>query len=226
MILNYILMFACGAFTKFTDNLIDEPFKSKWPWLQFATGIIYGTLAGYLATNSTEFGTLIIAISIGVLFAGKIDALAHQIAIGIIFGFFALFGLPQINFVAMAAFVGLGFLDEALNDFMDKAKEQGKKIPKHVQKIVSARLSLEVGTLAFGFLTGNFVYFIALFAFDLAYNIIDKVMPKFMQKFDPQYGPQLVLDLYKADTKKLADKKFIKNFLEKFPKEIGIHFLQ
>lgn len=222
MILNYALMFACGALTKFTDNLIDEPFKSKYPWLQFATGIIYGALAGYLATSSTEFATLIIAITIGVLFAGKIDAIAHQIAIGIIFGFFAFFGLPEINFIAMAAFIGLGFLDEAMNDFMDKAKKEGKNIPKTIKKIVSARLSLEIGTLVFGFLTGNFVYFIAIFAFDSAYNIVDKIMPKFMKKFDPEYGPQLVLDLYKANPKKLTDKKFIKSFLEKFPKEIGM----
>ncbi len=215
-------MFACGAFTKFADNLIDEPFKSRFPWLRYATAAIYGILAGYLATGSTEFATLIIAITIGVLFAGKIDSKAHQLAIAIIFAIFAIRGLPLIDVPLLAAFVVLGFLDEALNDFIDKAKEKGKKINSTIQHIVSARLSLEIGTLALGFWTGNFVYFFAIFSFDLAYNLVDRAMPFFMKKFNPEYGPQLVVDLYKCDAKKLGDKKFIKKLLSEFPAKIGM----
>ena len=221
-ILTYLLMFACGAFTKFTDNLIDEPFAIRFPWMQYVTAAVYGLLAGYLATGSTEFGTLIIAIAIGVLLAGKIDSKAHQIAIAIIFAIFALRGLPSIEVPLLVAFVVLEFLDEALNDFIDKAKEKGKKINSTIQHVVSARLSLEIGTLALGLWTGNFIYFFAIFSFDLAYNLVDKVMPFFMKKFNPEYGPQLVVDLYKCNTKKLADKKFIKKLLSEFPAKIGM----
>ncbi len=203
-ILTYLLMFACGAFTKFTDNLIDEPFAIKFPWMQYVTAAVYGLLAGYLATGSTEFGTLIIAITIGVLLAGKIDSKAHQLAIAIIFAMFALRGLPAVAIPLLAFFIALGFIDEALNDFIDKAKEKGKHINSTIQHIVSARLSLEIGTLAVGFLTGNFIYFFAIFSFDLAYNVVDKVMPFFMKKFNPEYGPQLVVDLYKCSEKKEA----------------------
>ena len=222
MILSFVLMFACGLFTKFTDNLIDEPFKSKWSWLQFLTGAIYGLLAGYLASNSTEFATLIIAITIGVLIAGKIDAKAHQLAVAIIFAFFAFFGLPTVDFFLMAGFVVLGFLDEVFNDLMDKAREKGKKVNKVLQSVISARLSLEIGALVFGFVSGNYIYFIAIFLFDLAYNIVDKTMPHFMEKFDADYGPQLSLDLYKCSQKRLDDKKFVKKLLNEFPEKIGM----
>ncbi len=221
-VITYLLMFACGAFTKFADNLIDEPFKSKFPWLQYATAAIYGILAGYLATGSTEFATLIIAITIGVLFAGKIDSKAHQLAIAIIFVTIALRGLPSIDILLLAALVILGFLDDALNDFVDNAKEKGKHINSTIRHIVSARLSLEIGTLALGLWTGNFVYFLSIFSFDLAYNIVDKAMPLFMKMFNPEYGPQLVVDLYKCNAKKLGDKNFIKKTLVEFPAKIGM----
>ena len=52
-----------------------------------------------------------------------------------------------------------------------------KTIPKAVKKVVNARLALEAGTIALGIATGNFVYFMALLSFDLAYNITDKAMP-------------------------------------------------
>lgn len=173
MILNCLLMFACGAFTKLTDNLIDEPFKPKKPGLKLATGIAYGALAGYLATTTTEFATLIIAITIGVLLAGKIDAKAHQAAIATLIALTAILGMPQINTTAMTAFTGLVYLDEKTADYSKKEKKRGL-----VQKAAGARLSLETGTLALGILTGNFVYFTAILTFDLGYKITDKAMRK------------------------------------------------
>ncbi len=222
MIPGLAAMLACGALAKFTDNLIDEPFKSKWPWLQYATGLLYGLTAGFLATISTEFATLAIGIVIGVLLAGKIDAKAHQLAIAAMFGVIAFSGLPEINFALLALFIGLGFLDEALNDLMDKAKAKGIQVNKAVQHAVSSRLSLEAGTLVLGLATGNFVYFLALISFDLAYNAIDKAMPLFLKRFDSGYGPQLSVDLYKCDAKRLQSKAFLRQFLETFPKEIGM----
>jgi len=222
MIFAYFLMFLCGAFTKFTDNLVDEPFKSKWPWLQYATGLVYGLLAGFLASSSPEFATLIFGIAIGVLLAGKIDSKSHQIAIAAIFAFLAFNGLPPINFAILGFFVGLGFLDEILNDLVDKAKEKGIQVNKVLQHAVSARLSLEIGTIAVGLATGNWIYFLALLSFDLAYNAIDRAMPFFLKKFDPGYGPQLAVDLYKCDVERLQNKVFLKDFLEGFPEKIGM----
>ncbi len=175
MILNYALFFFCGLFTKFTDYLVDKPFGKKRGGLQHATGLLYGLLAGYLATSSQEFATLILGIVIAVLLAGKIDSRAHQLAIAAILGVVAFRGLPLVHFPLLALFAGLGFFDERLNDFMDKAK--GKiRINKNVQHLVSARLSLEAGTLATGLATGNFVYFFGLLSFDLGYNLIGRAM--------------------------------------------------
>jgi len=218
----FALMFACGAFTKFTDNLIDEPFKSRFPKMRYATGILYGLIAGFLIASSPEFATLIIAIAIGVLLSGKIDSRAHQLAIAAIFVAITFLGLPPVNFFALALFSGLGFLDELLNDFVDRLREKGRHINKALEKAVSARLSLEFGTLTFGLATGNYVYFIAMLSFDLAYNLVDKAMPFFMARFNPEYGPQLAIDLYKCSEKKLGKKAFVKRFLNGFPAKIGM----
>jgi len=119
-------------------------------------------------------------------------------------------------------FIALGFLDEALNDFMDRAKEKGKHYGKIVERVVSARLSLEIGALAVGFATGNFAYFFWIFMFDLAYNLVDKAMPFLVESFEPEYGPQLALDLYKCDKKRLGNKAFLRQLLEEFPAKIGM----
>ncbi|MAG22440.1 MAG: adenosylmethionine decarboxylase [Candidatus Diapherotrites archaeon] len=222
MIFFYLLAFLDGLLTKMTDNFVDEPFKSKHPVLPYLTGITYGLLAGFLITISTEFATIIIAITIGVLIAGKIDSREHQFAVAALFIFASLFGFPAINFPFLVIFLLLGFLDEILNDFIDKIKEKDKSVNRLVEKVVSVRLSLEIGAIAIGFVTGNFEYFFLLFAFDLAYNLIDKAMPLFLEKFSADYGPQLALDLYKCNAKKLGDKKFVEKILNEFPAKIGM----
>jgi S-adenosylmethionine decarboxylase len=215
------LMFLCGLLTKFTDNLVDQAYNPKQHWVVYAGGLGYGLAAGYLLASSKEFATAILAITIGVLLAGKIDARPHQLAIAAIFAFIAVFGLPGVSLVLVAVFAGLGLLDEFLNDFMDRLKEK-RKANKALQRLVSARLSLEAGAIAAGLATGNWNYFLAVFSFDLAYNIADKSMPFLVPSFDSGYGPQLSLDLYKCSRKRLSDKAFLEKVLQDFPKKIGM----
>ncbi len=222
MIFYYFLAFVCGLFTKLTDNLLDEPFKSKHPLLPYASGIAYGLLAGFLATRSTELATLVIAITIGVLIAGKIDSREHQLAVAALFLFAAFYGLPQVNFLLLAGFIALGFLDEILNDLLDRLREKGRQVNRAIGKAINARLSLEIGTLAVGIVSGNFVYFLTLLSFDIAYNIVNKLMPLFLEKFAAGYGPQLALDLYKCNAKKLGSKEFLLKLLNELPGKIGM----
>lgn len=182
MIAYYLLALACGALTKLTDNLLGEPFKSRHSLLPYLSGAIYGLIAGFLATRSTEFATLIIAITIGVLIAGKIDSREHQVAVALLFIFAAFYGLPQINFFLLAIFLLLGFMDEILNELIDRLRGRGR-VNRIAEKAINARLSLEIGTIAVGIIYGNFNYFLLLLSFDLAYNVIDKAMPLFMEKF-------------------------------------------
>ncbi len=215
------LMFFCGFLTKFTDNLVDQAYLPKRQWIASLAGLGYGLIAGYLLTASQEFATIIAAITVGVLLAGKIDARPHQLAIAAIIAFIVVFSLSKVSLVLVAFFAGLGLLDEALNDLMDRLKEK-RKANKIMQRIVSARLSLEIGAMAVGLATGNWNYFLAVFSFDLAYNTADKAMPFFMTSFDSGYGPQLSLDLYKCNKKRLSDKKLLKKVLQEFPKKIGM----
>ena len=175
-LIGYVLMFACGALTKATDQIADRKLKAKWQKAGYVTAAAYGAIAGFLVANSAELATLILAITAGVLFAGKIDSKQHQLGIAIIAAVVAIAGLPAVNIALFAFFATLCFLDEALNGLMDKAKEKGKNINEATRRFLNARLLLEIGTLAFGLWSGNFGYFIALFLFDIAYNIAGRAM--------------------------------------------------
>jgi S-adenosylmethionine decarboxylase len=220
--MHYFLAFVCGFLAKLTDNILDEPVGRRWRLLPYASGTTYGLIAGFLATRSTEFATLVIAVAISVLLAGKIDAKAHQLALASLFLFMALAGLPPINFALLAAFVALGLLDELLNSLIDLLKEKKARVNRAVRRIASARLSLELGTLAFSIVSGNFVYFFAVFVFDVAYNAANRLTPLLFGRFSASCLQHLVLDLYMCDSKKLGDKALLRRFLGNFPGEIGM----
>lgn len=221
MIAHYLLWFACGALVKLADNLVDEPFKPR-RLLAYASSVLYGLIAGFLATRSSEFATMVLAITVGVLVAGKIDSREHQVGVASLLFFVALFGLPSINLGLLVLFISLGFFDELLNDFVVVLKERGIKVNGLAAKAVNARASLEVGAAAVGFYSGNFTYFLALLSFDAAYNVVDKAMPFLLERFHHRYGPQLALDLYKCSAKRLASKALIQKLLNELPSKMGM----
>lgn len=170
-VLGYALMFACGALTKATDETGNSSLGAKWQKAGYVTAAAYGATAGLLVAGSAELATLILAMTTGMLFAGKIDSRQHQLGVALIVAIAALAGLAAVNLALFAFFAILCILDEALNDLIDRAKKKGKSINRALGHFLNARLMLEIGTLAFGLWSGNFGYFIALFLFDLAYNI-------------------------------------------------------
>lgn len=181
-VFTYILCFACGFLAKATDSIADCEFSLKLPRIRFAAGAAYGLLAGFLATQSRELATLIIAITVGVLLSGKIDEKAHQLAIAVLLLAVAFIGLPQVNVHLLLLFLLLGFIDETGNDLADAKEQQKKRFPRPIAKILKARPCLELGALAVGIALNNWVYFLAVLSFDAAYNIAPKAMQFFSRR--------------------------------------------
>lgn len=223
MIINFVLCFVCGFLTKLTDNLIDEPFKTIHPKLKLITGLAYGLLAGYLIAQGTELATLVIAITIGVLIAYKIDDAAHQLAFVSIFAVLAFLGLPRVDFAIMLALIFFGWLDEFVTDAIDKRERKGLHINNALKEFLLLRPVLEIGAFAISALLNNWIYWIALFMFDLAYNFVDRVMPYFLEKFRAEYGSQVVVDLYKCPGKNLNSVAFVRKMLDEIPLLINMH---
>jgi len=171
MIFLYFLAFICGSLTKFTDNLVDNRPQKRFSKAAVLAGISYGLVAGFLSSTSQVFATLATALAIAMLLSGKIDARPHQAGLAALFATALFLGIPGIDFFVLVLLAALAFADEALNDFADRAAKKGL-----VKKIVGLRPSMEIGTLAIGFLTGSFAYFFAIFSFDLAYHAIEKIM--------------------------------------------------
>ena len=216
MVLGFALAFVTGFITKLTDNLVDEPFV----WHGFAKnllGITYGFLAGFLVAQSTEFATLVLAITISVLIAGKIDDRAHQLAVAALIATTLAFGLPQVSIPFMALFVLLGFADEKLNDWADKRSEKGIETGKVFGLAVKSRLILEAGALAIGVITSNWVYFFALLLFDLGYNFADRLMPFFIHSTDFFYTKQILLQCVGCKKEKLDSIKVVRQMLNEMP---------
>ena len=213
--LEYLLCFLTGFLTKLTDRQVDDKlFISKN--LQFITGALYGLGAGYLASLSTPLATLILAITIGVLLTGKIDKRAHQLAIASLFTTIAILGLPAINLFILAALIAFGIADELLNDYIEgKGSSPFAFVVRH-------RLLLDLGALAVSIATGEWVYFLALVSFDLAYQITDFLARKSNQNLPGVEGHHLLLDLYDCDVRRLEDARLLKQVLSELPARVGM----
>ncbi|MFH0835730.1 MAG: S-adenosylmethionine decarboxylase [Candidatus Micrarchaeota archaeon] len=220
-VFTYVLCFVTGLLTKLTDVQTDEKvylFKRA----QFVTGLAYGLLAGYLMTLSIQLATLIAAITVGVLLTAKIDFKAHQLAIAALIAVIALFGLPQIDFTIFTILVFFSFLDEILNDFIDSRARNKLHTPKLVAWFASQRLTLEIAALAVSIVTGEWIYFLALLSFDLAYHLVSYLTSRFHRPLPGALGFHLTLDLFDCNVSRLEDAVSLKQFLNELPQKLGM----
>ena len=209
MIPEVILFGLSGFFAKLTDNLVDERFVSR-DSLKYFTAIMYGAVAGYLASASADFATLIFGIMAGNIAFGRIDHKAHQLGVAVIIAVVAVFGLAQINALLFIAFALLAWLDEFLNDL--------EKSPG----VLGERPMLPLACIAIGAFYGNWIFLMAIVAFDASYRLADYAMGRLMKKFQAEFGPQLAIDCYKCKSKSLSSEIFVKKFLLELAKTIGM----
>ena len=113
MIFVFFLSFLAGLATKFTDNLVDEPFLFNEK-IRYFGAIAYGLLGGYLISVSTEFATLFLAVVAAVFLTGKIDNFTHQLAILTVITVIAFFGSYLVILVYKSSFNYPNFFPEGV----------------------------------------------------------------------------------------------------------------
>lgn len=212
-LLAYLLCLSAGFLSKLTDLQVDDKLYLQKN-LQFATGALYGAIAGYLASLSTPFATVILAVAIGVLLTGKIDKRAHQLAIASLFLTLAFLGLPAVNLIALVFLLLLGVADEFLNDYLE-----GRSVPLFAF-IARRRLLLDFGALALSIATNEWAYFLAVASFDFAYQFTGFLRPQ--RALPGAVGHHLLLDLYDCDVRRLEDARLIKRILRALPTRVGM----
>lgn len=163
-IVSYALL---GAGIKYIDNVFDENSFSKNKAILLAPFL--GILWALVMLLSSESATILLAIFLSVLFAGKINNIAFQfgsliIVLGILFsGFFKFLWIPLI-FITLA-----GIVDEIGNDIVDK-----KKILNiFLYYFFKYRFAMKLVVFSFAlFNYFGWIYFFAFMAFDIAYEIV------------------------------------------------------
>jgi len=219
---NYLLAFLVGVLTQLTDWQVDEKLR-LFSKAEYLTGFLYGLGAAFLAIQGPDFATLVIALAIAMLLAGKIDKPAHQLAIAAIFLVLAFAGVPKIDFVMLVLILAVAFLDEFQHDFVTARKTLGKKPLQPLTFIGENRLLLELFLLVFWLYSGNANYFLALFFFDFAaYRVVNVLVKKFFRIPLKTRGKHLILDLFDCNEKMLRDKNALRGLLDSLPPLMGM----
>lgn len=224
-ILLFVAAFMLGALTKVTDIQTDEKLFF-FRHAQYVTGIMYGIVGGILLVADGAFSTVFFGVLIAVLASGKINRLAHQLAIAAVFAVVAFAGLPKgVSFPLVATFAFFGTLDEWLNDEADRRSKAGTAMNAIAAGIADRRLSLEVAALAASVFTGEWTYMLGIAMFDIGYIIANKFFGQ-METTVGSLGNHLAIDCFDCSPNRLGDEKLIGNFLLELTKSIGMEVLE
>ena len=175
-ILIIILAFLTGLLIKYSDFLEDTK-KEKNKNKLIALGLIYGILIFLMVYYFPIVASIWIGTIIGVMIFGKIDSISHNIGVAVALtlsiAYSAGFLGPLLIF-----FVIINVLEELMNNYFDKHKSKNKTL----QKIATARPLLEISAFLVSLITGFWQIWIAIFCFDIAYQLITKYENKFLVK--------------------------------------------
>lgn len=163
-----LMVFLAGLLTKLSDYFADD--SKRKTCMGHITGIIYGIVSGYVTVTYPSLAPLAIAVILSVIFTKKIDHPVHFLGIGFFILTIGLIGLPPVDMMAILFFLVGGLLDETGNDLYDKGKIKGL-----AGRFFEYRITLEVFTLAYSFLTGIWIVFVAMLVFDIGYEISGKL---------------------------------------------------
>lgn len=219
-ILIFTLSFLTGILTKVTDNLIDEQAKVG-PKLKYVFGAVFGISAGYLLSLSVETATIGIAVVIGVLLHERIDR-SHQLAVALLVGMVAFLGLPQVSIPLLLVFIFFAFADEALNEYSDNLRKSMKRINRTLEFFIKERPLLIMAGFAVSIYLGNWIYFIAIFLYQIGYEAGNRLFYFAFRQFSETYGTQFIFDSYKCNSEKLNSVEFVRRMLDELPNLIGM----
>ncbi len=161
-----LLVFSIGALTRIADMIADDGLKLN-RYMGYFIGILYGFLIAYVITRYPLLAELGIGVILAVVLTMKIDHPVH--GAGIIAMLFPLFiyGMGPINIVILSAFFIGGAVDEIGDYFSGKRKIKGL-----LGSLFRLRLTMEAVTFAFSVYTGNWIFFLAMLAYDTGFTYI------------------------------------------------------
>lgn len=142
-----------GGSIKFVDFIEDE--KKGKNLLKWPMAIIAGLAFGYVLSFSPA-SSMFLAILAAQVFMGKVDRVAHGLAVILAVLTAFLYGIGPLDLQLLVAFFILSTMDEI--------PLEGVLAP-----LGEYRLWLKGGALCVGLITGAWSYFILIMAFDMAY---------------------------------------------------------
>lgn len=165
-----LIAFFAGISVKLVDLAEDHGLKMN-KVIKILFSIMYGLLIAYIISVVNILPELWIGILLGLLFAGKIDALGHYIGFGSAILFILMFGLPTVNPLIILLIAIICVLEEWVNDnIVDKKKVKGILL-----NFLSIRPLLEITAIVFSIIYANISIFLLLLSFDLGYLITKKI---------------------------------------------------
>ncbi|MBI3588148.1 S-adenosylmethionine decarboxylase [Candidatus Micrarchaeota archaeon] len=204
-----------GLLAKLTDAVVDDGIKPRTlGWLDSAMGLAYGIIGGLAATGGTQFATVVIAITLGVLAGGKIDRRAHQYAIAGLLGVVALVGLPAVNVWMLILLIAAAAVDEKVSDIAEFRRDI-------TAKILKARIVLEIASLGASAYFNDFTYFFAVLSFDIGYHAAEWLAGRMVPDSRIE-GTHLIMDLSDCRRDRLADANYVRRFLRELPSKVGM----
>jgi ABC-type arginine transport system permease subunit len=168
--------FLTGLFVKLVD-LIEDDGLNVSKQLSIIFGLLYASFIAYVITISAEVAPLWLAVLLGVILSGKIDAKSHYYAIGFSLFLIFLLGVPEFNTLYFMIFIIVSILDEILSSLVDKRIIKNKLLGD----LLLLRPLLEIAAFTIAYLTGVWIIWFAVLSFDIAYIATNKLSLKFLR---------------------------------------------
>jgi hypothetical protein len=163
-----ILAFITGLVVKYSDYLEDVK-KEKNKRKLVSLGLIYGILIFLMVYYFPVVAPIWIGTILGLIIFGKIDAVSHNVGVTIAITLSLAFAQGFLGLL-LVFFVVINILEELVNDYFDKNKLKNKLL----QKIIISRPLLEVSAFLVSLISGFWEIWVAIFFFDIAYQLITK----------------------------------------------------
>ena len=157
-----------GFLTKLVDLEVDEKIDLKGLSTLFA--LIYGLIMVFAIRTLLEISSLILAVIIAVVAAGKVDNFHHGIGVGTALAGTLILGLPSINPVPFFLFLSTALLDEIVSDLADMGKLTGR-----LGSFFKIRPFLELSAFAYSLYTKHIEFWMFIFLYDVSYQLTSRI---------------------------------------------------
>lgn len=165
--INFLLAFCLGLSSKMTDLCGEHGWK-PFPAAGYVFGIITAGFIVYLLLNTpVPVVTLMLSILVGLIFAGKIDTLSHQLAVGLALLAILATGFPKVNYLLLLLFTAVSVLDEKVNDSAPRLRKKHRLLAK----FLDLRPLLEIAALLVSLWIRDLSLWLMLFSYDIGYLI-------------------------------------------------------